>query len=156
MAVLPLVLASAVAVKGAGQPMINDASTDLENPPVLRVAGQEVAFPERSRQELAKAGPKPWLAKAPIDVVQLALVGAIAKRKDWAIEHNEAGRISFVATSRIFRFKDDVVVRLSPAPEGTRVDVRSRSRMGKGDLGANAKRIDQLLKAARALLPDKP
>ena len=153
-AVLPLVVASLVAAKGAGQPMINDVSTDLANPPALRVVGQDIAFPENSRRELVRNGPKPWLVNAPVEEVQRAVAAAIAARKDWEVGQAQPGRIAFVATTRIFRFKDDVVVRIREAPGGTRVDVRSRSRMGKGDLGANAKRINQLLEAARALVPE--
>ena len=53
---------------------------------------------------------------------------------------------------RIFRFRDDFVVRVRPDGEATRVDMRSKSRVGKGDLGANAKRIEQFFQglASRA------
>ncbi len=44
-------------------------------------------------------------------------------------------------TSRIFRFVDDICVRLRPDGTATLIDVRSKSRVGQGDLGANAKRI---------------
>lgn len=56
-------------------------------------------------------------------------------------------RIEAVATSFWFGFKDDFVVRLTPLPEGgTRVDVRSESRVGGSDLGANAARVRTFLK----------
>jgi len=56
------------------------------------------------------------------------------------------GRIEAVAVSRVFRFADDIVVRIRPSADGgSRVDIRSRSRDGKGDLGVNAQRIDNLL-----------
>ena len=48
-------------------------------------------------------------------------------------------------TSAIFRFVDDVVVRVTPASGGSLVDVRSKSRVGRSDLGANAARIEALL-----------
>ena len=49
---------------------------------------------------------------------------------------------SSAGTTRIFRFVDDVVVRVRPAEGGGAiVDVRSKSRDGRGDLGANAARI---------------
>ena len=59
------------------------------------------------------------------------------------------GRIEAVDTTFFFGFKDDVVIRLRPAEGGTRVDVRSKSRVGVGDLGANAARIRRLLDALR-------
>jgi uncharacterized protein (DUF1499 family) len=48
-----------------------------------------------------------------------------------------------MATSRVFGFEDDVVIRVRPAPAGSGsvIDVRSKSRDGKGDLGVNAERI---------------
>ncbi len=51
------------------------------------------------------------------------------------------GRIEAVATTRLFRFRDDVVIRISPEGAGSRLDVRSRSRFGQGDMGTNAGRI---------------
>jgi uncharacterized protein (DUF1499 family) len=50
-----------------------------------------------------------------------------------------------VATTRWFGFKDDVAIRISPAGAGSRVDMRSRSRVGRSDLGANARRIREFL-----------
>jgi uncharacterized protein (DUF1499 family) len=53
--------------------------------------------------------------------------------------NSDAGRIK--TTTPWFGFSDDVVIRVVPAPGGSRIDVRSVSRVGKGDLGANAKRV---------------
>jgi uncharacterized protein (DUF1499 family) len=44
-----------------------------------------------------------------------------------------------------FGFKDDVVVRVRPEGEGSRIDVRSMSRVGVSDLGANAERVRKFL-----------
>ena len=51
------------------------------------------------------------------------------------------GRLEAREVSGLFRFVDDVAVRVRPAEGGSRVDVRSKSRVGQGDVGANAKRI---------------
>jgi uncharacterized protein (DUF1499 family) len=61
----------------------------------------------------------------------------------WQIarEDPSAGRIEAVATTFWFGFKDDVVIRIAADGPGSRVDVRSKSRVGKGDLGTNAQRI---------------
>ena len=56
-----------------------------------------------------------------------------------------SGRIEATDTTRWFGFKDDVVVRLTPWGAGTRVDVRSVSRIGRSDIGTNARRIRQYL-----------
>jgi uncharacterized protein (DUF1499 family) len=51
------------------------------------------------------------------------------------------GRIEATDTTRWFGFKDDVVIRVRPHEAGSRVDVRSKSRVGRGDAGTNAARI---------------
>jgi uncharacterized protein (DUF1499 family) len=57
----------------------------------------------------------------------------------------ERGRIEATATTFWFGFKDDVVVRVRPASEGSRIDVRSVSRVGRSDVGTNAERIEEYL-----------
>jgi uncharacterized protein (DUF1499 family) len=52
-----------------------------------------------------------------------------------------------IRTTRFFGFKDDVVVRVKPEGAGSRVDVRSLSRVGKSDVGKNASRIRAYLRA---------
>lgn len=68
---------------------------------------------------------------------------ATARDLGWEVtEDNGAqGEIRAVATTRLFRFKDDVAVTIGRAGGGTTVNVRSHSRIGKGDLGTNARRI---------------
>jgi uncharacterized protein (DUF1499 family) len=51
------------------------------------------------------------------------------------------GRIEATATTPFFGFKDDVVIRITPVPTGSRIDVRSLSRVGGSDVGTNAKRV---------------
>jgi len=74
-----------------------------------------------------------------VDLQPWPQAGAPPNRADPA-----AGTIEATDTSRIFRFVDDIVVRIRPEAEGARIDVRSKSREGKGDLGANAARIRRL------------
>jgi len=50
-------------------------------------------------------------------------------------------------------FHDDIVVRVRPDGSGSRVDVRSVSRVGRSDLGTNARRILRFLEALRAAAP---
>ena len=51
------------------------------------------------------------------------------------------GEIRAVATTMVFRFKDDVTITVQREANATVVNIRSRSRIGRGDLGANARRI---------------
>jgi len=51
------------------------------------------------------------------------------------------GRIEATATTLWFGFKDDIVIRIRPVEGGSRIDIRSVSRVGRSDVGTNAKRI---------------
>ncbi len=68
---------------------------------------------------------------------------ATAEALGWEVTSQDpgGGEIRAVATTRVFRFKDDVSVTVGREGESTVVNVWSRSRIGKGDLGANARRI---------------
>ena len=70
----------------------------------------------------------------------------------WEIVSSDpaGGRIEATDTTFWFGFKDDVVVRVVSQPNGSRIDVRSVSRVGIGDLGANAARIRSYLAALKA------
>lgn len=71
----------------------------------------------------------------------------VARATGWEIVATAPGegRIEATDTSFLFGFKDDVVIRVASAPEGSRVDMRSVSRVGISDLGVNAKRIRTFL-----------
>jgi uncharacterized protein (DUF1499 family) len=78
----------------------------------------------------------------------------VAEDMGWEIVASNAneGRIEATATTPWVGFKDDVVIRIRADGPETRVDVRSKSRVGRGDMGVNAKRIrafrDQLVATA--------
>ena len=57
----------------------------------------------------------------------------------------DAGRIEAVDTTFWFGFKDDVVIRIIEREGSARIDVRSKSRVGVGDVGTNARRVRTLL-----------
>jgi len=65
----------------------------------------------------------------------------------WEVVDNDPGeyRLLAVVESRLWRFRDDVEVKLIPGERGTEIHVRSASRVGKGDLGANTRHILNLL-----------
>jgi uncharacterized protein (DUF1499 family) len=73
----------------------------------------------------------------------------VAQRLGWEIVATDqtGGRIEATDTTRWFGFKDDVAVRITPWGSGTRVDVRSVSRVGRSDVGTNARRIREFLEA---------
>lgn len=80
-------------------------------------------------------------AQSPTEAFELAL--AAARAEGWKVEtiDRASGRIEASVHSFWFGFVDDIVLRVSPAEEGSRIDVRSTSRVGVSDLGANAARI---------------
>ena len=60
---------------------------------------------------------------------------------------SEEGRIEATATTLWFGFKDDVVIRIMPTAAGSRLDIRSKSRVGLSDVGVNAARIREFVAA---------
>jgi uncharacterized protein (DUF1499 family) len=78
----------------------------------------------------------------------------VAEKNAWEIVHFDPARgtLEATATTTFFRFKDDVVVRARPDPDRkgrTLVDMRSISRIGGSDVGANARRIREYLQDLR-------
>jgi uncharacterized protein (DUF1499 family) len=153
---------SAVILSARGKPPIHDITTDMENPPPfvavlpLRAgaanppdyAGTEVA----AQQRRAYPDIQPLVLRAPAgDVFDRAL--SVIRELGWEVVASDrtAGRVEAVDTTFWFGFKDDVVIRIAGQPDGTtRMDVRSTSRVGVGDVGTNARRIRTLLDRMRA------
>ncbi len=139
-----------------GRPAINDISTDVVEPPILVQAqslpgnaGRDLVFPEAFREIVPAAYPdlRPLRLEEAPDPVFARAVRLAQRHPDWQVTYVNGGSHVFegVATSRIFRFQDDFVVRVRPDGAGAIVDMRSKSRDGKGDLGANAARIRAFL-----------
>lgn len=49
--------------------------------------------------------------------------------------------LEFIATTMLMRYKDDVIIKITPEKTGSTIHMRSKSRVGKSDLGMNAQRI---------------
>ena len=138
-------------------PAIHDITTDLDEPPVFVMAAQErgpdsntLAIKPDTITQQKDAYPKLTgleSALSPGAAFDRALV--VARELDWVIYHEdrEAGIIEAVDTTSFMAFKDDVVIRIRPQQAGSRIDLRSVSRVGQGDLGANAKRINAFMAA---------
>jgi uncharacterized protein (DUF1499 family) len=77
---------------------------------------------------------------------------AIARQPRWAvIEADRAtGTIHATHATRIWRFVDDVRIRIEPWGDGSRLTAESRSRVGKGDLGQNARNLRELVRVLRS------
>jgi uncharacterized protein (DUF1499 family) len=141
-------------------PVIHDISTDVVNPPAFvanvplraeavnpmeygivegltpeeHVQQQREAFPDLVPQ-LLDANPQEVFdrAQSALNTMGLEITAAVP----------EEGRLEAVATTFWFRFKDDVVIRIQAEGNQTRIDARSLSRVGRGDLGANGLRLQE-------------
>jgi uncharacterized protein (DUF1499 family) len=127
-------------------PTINDITTDTADPPgftASEAATQvyETAF--EPQQRAAYPDVQPVLVPEPPDAAFDRALAVAQTMPGWevVVADKQNGRIEAVATSSIFRFRDDVSIRLRSEGDGTRMDIRSRSRVGRSDLGANAARI---------------
>lgn len=136
---------------------IHDVSTDTVNPPQFSIVlPARAAVPhanstdydaktaELQRQTYPDIGPL-HLTISPAQAFDHAL--AAARGMGWEICSSDPGqgRIEATATTFWFGFNDDVVVRITPEANGSRVDVRSLSRIGQSDVGANARRVRDYL-----------
>jgi uncharacterized protein (DUF1499 family) len=152
--------------RGAGRyPPIHDVTTDTRNPPVfVAVAPLRADAPNPMEYEgdsiaaqQAQAYPdiRPLMMAMPVDSAYSLAVRTV-REMGWELvdQSRRDGRIEATATTPWFGFKDDVVIRVSSASGISRVDVRSVSRVGRGDVGANAKRIRAYLQRLRAADPN--
>jgi uncharacterized protein (DUF1499 family) len=82
---------------------------------------------------------------APADMFKRA--EATAKAMNWEIAASEPneGRLEATDTTAWFGFKDDIVIRVTAEGTGSRLDIRSMSRVGKSDIGKNAERVRAFL-----------
>jgi uncharacterized protein (DUF1499 family) len=76
-----------------------------------------------------------------------AVAHAIATLPRWQVAGRQGPVIRATRTTRLFRFVDDVLLLLEPAGGGTRIQARSASRVGRGDLGQNRRNLAELWRA---------
>lgn len=148
----PLILRN----QAQGVPRIHDITTDTFDPPAFvallpqrqnapngaQYGGPSVA----AQQQQGYPDIKSLVVKTPpAETMQRALDAARSLGWEVAATDTASGRIEATDTSRWFGFKDDVVIRVRPEGTGSRVDVRSVSRVGLSDLGANAARVRKFL-----------
>jgi uncharacterized protein (DUF1499 family) len=141
-------------------PAINDISTDTEDPPVFWDMPNPSEYPGGRTAELQRTA-YPDLGTLSLSTTPertFALALEIARENGWEIvaEAPDEGRIEAVATSLLYGFKDEIVIRIEPADSGTEVDLRSRSRLGRIDRGVNAARIRAFLAALQERAAREP
>ncbi len=151
----------------ASVPAIHDVSTDLADPPQFAVLALRADnldnIPGADDTEMKGMSPvQRWTLlhqkeygdirsvriDQPMNAV-MAKAARLATERDWEIASNvpSEGRLEATATTALFRFKDDIVLRVRPTEDGrgSIADMRSVSRVGQSDLGVNAKRVRSFL-----------
>jgi uncharacterized protein (DUF1499 family) len=138
-------------------PRIHDITTDMENPPLFvsiiplrkdapnspEYGGPGIALQQRT----GYPDIQPLVLPVP-DVTAFERALQAARDMGWNIVDASANNGRIEATDRTFwfGFTDDIVVRITPLPGFSRIDVRSVSRVGLSDVGTNAKRIREFLR----------
>lgn len=140
----------------AALPAIHDISTDTVDPPqfvaivpLRAAAANGTDYPPQTARLQQQAYPdiEPFrLATPPQQTFERAARAARAMNWEIVAIAPDDLRIEATATTLLFGFKDDIVIRVRPTEAGSRVDVRSLSRVGRSDLGVNAARIRSYLK----------
>jgi uncharacterized protein (DUF1499 family) len=158
LAALLLAYPAYMAVQSIRLPLINDVTTDLTDPPDFSRSSAALAArgerpgddtPESMREEQRRAYPdiQPIVLDLEADDA-FALVRRAVAALGWRIVaqtrpggRTGVGHIDAVDHSLIMGFPSDVTIRIRPLAGQTRIDIRSASRYGRHDFGANARRI---------------
>ncbi|HMF20954.1 MAG TPA: DUF1499 domain-containing protein [Pseudolabrys sp.] len=161
---------SYLGVRAMRLPAISDITTDTANPPrfdaLARMRPRDrIDYPGPATAALQRAAYPdigPLELDVPVKVAYDAALALVTKRK-WSISDARApgpgrreGVIEAVARTPIMGFRDDVAIRVVPLGQGTRIDMRSASRLGAHDLGANASRIRNMFEDIDDLVSSAP
>jgi uncharacterized protein (DUF1499 family) len=166
-AIIALIIAAVAAyfpitfgMTAAALPPIHDITTDTGNPPQwvalleTRKASKNGAdYDPANAAEQQKAYPEIQTfssAKPPAELFEQAKKVAIDMGWEIAAAEPGEGRIEATDTTMWFGFKDDVVIRIAADGTGSKLDIRSMSRIGKSDVGKNASRIRDFLARLKA------
>jgi hypothetical protein len=147
--------------KARSVPPIHDITTDTADPPAFvalaqarRAAPNGFEYAGAKVADLQKqAYPDVTTFRSNLPPSELfARATKVGADEGWELAEAapQDGRIEATATTRMFGFKDDVVVRVRAADKGSELDIRSMSRIGRSDIGANAARIRDFLQKLRA------
>lgn len=135
---------------------INDISTTPDDPPRFQAVrdlpahkGRELSYPRGNADKQRKLYPDLQPLKSSLSAAELfsRAVSAAKMQEGWETIFMSASqyRLEAVATTKMLRFRDDLVIEVRPEMQGSSLHMRSRSRLGRNDFGANAKRIRAFL-----------
>ncbi|WP_051631368.1 DUF1499 domain-containing protein [Afifella pfennigii] len=155
-AALPFVIVALTTIKDLTYPLINDVSTDVDAPPRFEAAlhaaanaGRDMAFPKRFAPIVRDKYPelRPLILREPKREVLERVASLMAEMPNWTatFRDDSRGLVEGEVRTPFLGFVDDVVVRVADDGGSTRVDMRSKSREGLVDGGANGKRVQGFL-----------
>lgn len=135
---------------------LNDISTDTQNPPLYSAVASLRAESDNTLEYPGASAARTQAQLFPdIAPIKSTLPSAdafnhaleVAEKMGWEIVANDsaAGHIEAVASTTFYGFKDDVVLRVTADGSGSIVDIRSHSRIGRGDRGKNAERVRKFI-----------
>ncbi len=172
LAALTLSYPAYLAVQAVRLPVLSDVSTDTADPPRFSASRAAVAAragftpagfdaDQAERQRDGYPDIEPIVVDLePDEAYQLVL--ETAQSRGWRVidqrppgGRSGVGHLDFLDRDLVMGFADDIAVRLRPLAGQTRIDVRSASRYGRHDFGANAKRIRQFAEELQAGLNEK-
>ena len=153
----PLFFLGSQVVTAKSFPVIHNISTDIVDPPrfnkIVALRGTN------SNSHLYNATEIGEIQKSAYPQIKTLIVTdsmndafnrslSVTKKLGWDLvsSDQQAGIIEASQTTQLWAFTDDVVIRISNVNDKTEIDLRSVSRVGRSDLGANAKRIDTFFK----------
>ena len=129
--------------RARSHPPINDITTDTQDPPRYMTTTRAYPGAEMARQQRAAYPDIAPVMLAVPPAQAFAKAVSAAEAMGWEVVGRDvaAGTLEAVDSTKWFGFKDDIAIRVRAADAGSRIDVRSKSRVGRGDLGTNAQRI---------------
>jgi len=145
-------------------PVINDITTTYPNPPMFKVIsqnGRDYTYPEEfyPKQTAYYKDLAPLvLNMAAGDVFKIVAEQAKIQKRWEVIAIDETTKtLEATATTALMRFKDDIVIEVRGGSDANTCEVhmRSKSRKGRSDLGANAKRIQEFLTSIHRAVGDR-
>lgn len=132
-------------------PRMNDVATDLHDPPQFVIKNKLNPLPEEFKARIFEHYKEQLRALEAVCAKNTAFEAcksSAERMPRWTIEKAdaEAGILEGHSSTKLMRFKDDWVIRLRDGDNSrVRIDMRSKSRLGKSDFGANAARISEFL-----------
>lgn len=161
LSLIPLVVMGPLIARASSVPPIHDITTDTDNPPEFRAIVKHRVHASNGLAYGSEKMPAAKLSALQLEAyptikplqTELSVADALARSETVLKEQGlsivssdlPAGLVEATASSFWFGFKDDVVVRVVATSGGSRVDIRSVSRVGQSDIGANAARIEKFL-----------